>query len=270
MSRSESWPPDRFYWAVVDANGWNSAGPLPRGCAGALADEVPVPIEDLHAVCAPAGNGKLIVCAAEREAIQALDPETLSLGPSELPEGISGLAGLQSLELLTGEFEPLPIRRVRTRRRILALATVALCGGLVSYGLSRRAETWLDLSAQQRAAAVTLAASTIPSGDPDLLALEANRVRGRKSPKELSPAPDASIALAELLQIWPTEVGNKPQGITIAPTSMSCSVLVEGDPSPFLKALQAPRGWVLHEPRLNSSGAATRLTLHLTPEGAQR
>jgi hypothetical protein len=272
MSRytSESWPAERFYWAVVDANGWTTSGPLPKGCIGALADEVPIPADELHAVCTPTSDLRLVVCAVERPALEDLDPNLLSLTPAELPDAVGGLVEPSALELLVGEFEPRPLRRARSRNLGLILLTLAVCGALVSFGLSRRAESWRQLSGQRSTATMTLAASVIPGGNPDQLALEANRIRGRKPPPELRPAPDASLALAGLLQVWPTEIGNRPQGITVSPGSISCSVLVEGDPSPFLQSLRAPKGWKLQEPRLNTTGSATRLTLQFNPEGGER
>ena len=68
----QRWPAERFFWALLEAPGYTRAGELPIGLRQALEDEVPA--EDLHAVCAPAADGRLIVCAAPREVLRAVNP----------------------------------------------------------------------------------------------------------------------------------------------------------------------------------------------------
>jgi hypothetical protein len=51
----------------------------------------------------------------------------------------------------------------------------------------------------------------------------------------------------------------------VSEAGATVSVSVEGDPTPFLKAMKPPPGWGMDEPRLNSADKLTRLTLQLRP-----
>jgi hypothetical protein len=42
-ARHETWPMERFYWAVLEAPGYTRAGPLAPGLRPLLDDDVPVP-----------------------------------------------------------------------------------------------------------------------------------------------------------------------------------------------------------------------------------
>jgi hypothetical protein len=144
-ARHETWPMERFYWAVLEAPGYTRAGPLAPGLRPLLDDDVPVPGESLHAVGVPLGGGRLLVCAAERERLAGVDAGVLRLTPGDVPEFAGGVDA-SGLNLLVGEFEPGLLRRARTRRHLLAMAACLLCAALVSVGLLRRAAGWNTLA----------------------------------------------------------------------------------------------------------------------------
>src|SRR5688572_9736838 len=106
------WPAERFYWAVLEAPGWARSGPIADGLRGPLADEVPTSL-DLHGACAPLGDGTVLACAAPASEIEALRATALSLTPESLPDFARGRCDPSVLNLLTGPFEPLPVRRAR-------------------------------------------------------------------------------------------------------------------------------------------------------------
>lgn len=268
--RHPRWPAERFYWALVEAPGYTARGELPPGLRPALEEQVPVPVETLHAVVAPASNGALLVCAAAKSELESLAGDALSLTPAALPAFAVDLGiAPDDLNLLVGALEPRAIRRGRACRRLAALTAVVLCAALISVGLLRRAEHWV----RQAAAAETALANLLMrcnQSSADALALELARVERLAQPAEIPSIPDASIALASLLSAWPAQAPSKPQSIAVNPAGISVSVTVEDDPGPFLRAFNPPAGWTLDEPRLNSAGALTRLSLQLrrgTPEG---
>src|SRR5690606_20144757 len=72
--RRLSWPPDRFYWGVLDVRD------LPRNADRCylLEPVLPVPIESVQAVYEPVGDGRVLACAAPREALEVLEANALS------------------------------------------------------------------------------------------------------------------------------------------------------------------------------------------------
>lgn len=268
MTTHATWPTDRFFWAVLDAPGLKRAGVLPIGLLPMLEEEAPVDAIDLHAVCVPLRDGGLAVCAAEQAALSEVQPATLSLTPESVPPFLEGRVAPERFNLLLGAFEPRPIRARRVKQHAFAAATVLLCGLLVAIGLHRRASRWESLADSARAAAAELAAAHAPTGRPEDLAAEANRLRAtRESLAKAVAPPDGALALASVLHAWPASVPSKPQSISVSPAGISVSVSLEGDPAAFLRGFTPPPGWALDEPRLNTAANLTRLSLQLRPMG---
>jgi hypothetical protein len=252
-----TWPAERFYWSVLD--GAVKAGPVPPGLLAALEGDLPEPLEHLHAVCAPIGEGRVIVCAARRaELAQVRSPR---LTPDRLPPCAEGDAS--ALNLLVGEFEPRVFRRARARQRLIAMAAVIVCALLVMLGLWRRARVWDVEAADARRAQAALLRG-VGALSTEALAQDLARTR-RDSAGRVMPPPDASLTLASVLSSWP-RVPSKPSSLSIAEKTASLAVSVEGDASPFLSAFKAPPGWTLQEPQVSAMGALTRLTLLLKKE----
>lgn len=283
MTRSDpkavhvTWEPERLYWAVVHAPAWRRAGELPPGLRPELADEVPVPPDELHAVCAPAGDGRVIVCAASRSALENLPGEAVTLTPASLPACIGiddGAVSPGVLNLLVGPHEPVPVRRARRRRHLIGAASVALCSALLALGLVRRAAHWDNVAKDAAAARASVLSRAGLSGGgsegPHALAAELARLRRRAAAStSVRPAPDAAVALASVLKAWPADVPSRPESLRISQSGATIAVNVDNDPAPFLEAFKPPEGWRAAEPRLNVSGSVTRLMLELTPETAR-
>jgi len=255
------WPESRFYWSVLEAPGPVRAGAVPPGLLAALEEDLPEPFDGLHAVCAPAGDGKVIVCAARRADLAQVDARSLRLTPEDLPAFASG--DTSSLNLLVGEFEPAPIRRARSRRSLGAMAAVLSCTLLVVLGLVRRAQAWSRDAIRAREAQAGLL-RTLNTASPEALAQDLARIR-RESAGRIQPPPDASLPLAAILSSWPN-LPSKPSSLSVSEKTASIAVSVEGDAAPFLKAFKSPPGWRLEEPQVSAMGPLTRLTLLLHRE----
>ncbi len=260
------WPAERFYWSVVEASAWRRCGPAPEVFRQIIEEQSPCEPGELHTVCAPLDEHRVVVCAAERSELASLGAGTLTLTPESLPPCIEGVADPLLLNLLVGEFEPLLVRRSRWQRHLTAATIVLLCGLLVGTGLARRASYWTAVagSAEAEAEAVLKQAGGLKE-----TTLSAEVARLRKLASGLRPArpeDDASLALAELLRSWPAAVPSMPQSLAISRGAASISVSVEGDPAPFLRAFVPPSGWRLDEPRLNSTDRITRLSLNVRRE----
>jgi len=229
---------------------------------GLIEEDVPVLAEDIWAVGARAKNDKFVVCALRRSELATLAPGTLALTPEYVPGFVDAHPAL--FNLLTGEFEPRPIRRARLRGHALAAAATLLCACLFALGLSRRADVWhagaLTVRQSSRSIVDSLALSVFWTKDDLTMELMQRR---QAIPGEVHIPGDASLTLASIIAHWPTEMAAKTQSISATGDSASLSVTVPGDPTLFLAALKTPEGWRLEEPRLAATEKATRLTLEL-------
>jgi hypothetical protein len=265
VSSTLRWPPDRFYWSVLDAPGWQRSGELPAGLRPPFEEDVPLPGEGVHAVCCPLEDGKMLVCGARREELSEVSAEVHALTPESLPPCIDANIDPAKLNLLVGEFEPRTIRRARRVRHFAGALAMVLCSILVAVGLERRAEVHRGLASEARQARATLLAQVGPAARvEDLRAEVAALRRSAEAGQRIHPPLDAAPGLVDLLKRWPAEAKAQPQSLSISGTSMGMSVLVEGHPSRFLEELGAPEGWILDQPRLTSVDRSTRLDLRFT------
>lgn len=266
------WSPDRLYWAVLEAPGRQPPGPIPPGLLALLADEIPEPSHAVHAVgvAVPAQPGRVAVCVARKVDLADLPSTAARLVPSALPDFIDGSVDADALNLLVGEFEPPSARRARTRRHALSATAVTLCAALATLGLFRREQAWSSDAAQARAARAALLAQTEHT-DEDALRAALVRDRDRAAAEaHQRPLSDASRALAQLLDAWPLDVPNEPQSLAVGQDQAALSVILGGDPAPFLRALKPIEGWSAQEPRINSGGGVVRLTMTLLRDQAVR
>ena len=266
-------PSERCFWAVVEAPGVGVVGPLPEALVGDLADALPVPADEVFAVCAPAGGGRLLICAARRTDLSDVAEDAVSLTPASVPEQLGARVEPDLLNLLVGECEPWRARRSRVRRNVSAAVVVLMVSTLATIGTFRRAR-----NEDRRADAVSQATESLvgrlmPDAAPAtaLLALDEELTRLHRAARAgaesaYAPPADASGALASLLSAWPCQVPSKPQSLSVSGNAIMVSVLLDGpDATAFLDALHAPPGWALEEPRLNTSSGTTRLGLSMKP-----
>jgi hypothetical protein len=278
------WPAERFFWSVLEAPGLSASytGPVPEGVLTLLADDLPIPLEDVHAVGLAIGPGRLLVCAARRSDLEVLPPGALSLTPESVPafaEALvveSGDADVTALNLLIGEFEPAAIRRARARTHLIAAATVAIASMLAALGLARRAEILSRDAEAARQASTSLVRGWVvdPTGDAFALQRELQRIREAHTQTQTIAVPiDVAPVLTETLLGWPTELAAEAQSIALAPSTLSLSVLLDEsvEPARFLQALRPPAGWRIDEQRHanvgpgRETGAQTRLSIRLKP-----
>lgn len=260
------WSAERFYWSLLEVPQWKRAGELPAGLRMLLEEDVPVPVDSLHAVGLPLRDGRVLVCAVESAALQSLSEGAATLTPERVPEFVGGKIDPSALNLLVGAYEPRPLRRARFRRHLVSAAALLVASALVSVGLLRRATMWERADAEGRAATAVVLGRTLPKSTPDGLALELGRTRRlADAAVKIRPPRDAASSLESLVRAWPASVSSKPQSVAISESGASISVSVEGDATAFLKAMKPPPGWSMDEPRLNATEAVTRLTLQLRP-----
>ncbi|MCC6228412.1 MAG: hypothetical protein IT432_04210 [Phycisphaerales bacterium] len=278
-SATLTWPADRFYWATLPPGIVRRDGVLPPGAIELVRDQVPVPIEQLHAAAVLAtsrtgeasgagGVDHAIVCMIEREALRSLDPGVLMLTPETIPACVVP-PGMDTpdpsrLNLLTGEFEPRAVRSHRRRRAGIVLGAIAISCLVVSLDLSRRAEQLRRIARNDTAAAQAVLARVSGSGVPDAIALEREleQLRSIASLAGRAPSFDAPRALAEIVGAWPGNAGPGdtgtsvegalPQSLSVRPDASTLTVRTPGAPAVFLAAWKTPAGWTSAEPRVQS------------------
>lgn len=276
-----SWPPDRFYWAVLDVPGVPIRSPRPPGAEAldlALSDEVPLPMEGLHAVYARLDDPRVLACAAPRTDLTALDAGALELLPSALPDFVGRPVNDLSLNLLVGDFEPVTLRRARRTHAHALAATILVLSCLAAIGLLRRASYAEETVLAADRDAVRAAAAAMPDvpRDSALLTIrlrdELDLLRRTRRPQAVHSF-DAAVTLADVLAAWPATLpASSPastQTISITPTSLSMIVGLEQDAATFLDGLGTPPGWRRNEPRVTRSASGVQTSIQYQREGTR-
>ena len=279
-SSALTWPSARFYWAILDSPGYARSGPLPPGLLPALADEIPEPLDHLHAVCTPipsssSSTQRVLICACPAADLATLDPSIIELRPDAIPAEFNLSPDIVLPNLLTGAHEPAPLRSARRARHTIAAITLLIFSLLLSLGLARRAKhAALSTALATRAADALLADLTPDRREPTLAAAASNTNSLASAARSARLPRDAATDLASLLTAWPASTPAKPQSLSIADTTISLAVTIEvdpaatdssTDPAPFLKSFSPPSGMTLDEPRIASLAGITRINLTLHP-----
>lgn len=289
------WPAHRFWWAILEAElppsrRDRNARPLSPGLLLALEPELPIPIDEVHAVDLPLWDGRVLACAAARDDLAALSAHVVSLTPTSVPEFLHDEVPAdvaRRLNVLVGEFAPAPLRARSRRTHALAAITGSLLVAAACLGLIRRAQHWsalADTDDARIAETLRTASSLLPPGstgfmgdgdlrgeskgtlDPDRLALVVQRQRAVALRQKTLQAPrDAATDLAAILAAWPSTKGTQVHSINITLVDASLALSVEGDPAPLLASFVPPAGWRMDEPRLNASDRLTRVNIVLRP-----
>ena len=282
-------PSERFYWAVLDAS---TLPGRPRNTTqlGYLFENyLPVPIENVHAVYArhqSASGRHWIACGMQREdlqkALEGVPPDTVMLGPAEVPEFVGPSIDSRTLNLLTGAFEPRAVRTLRARWLLCITAMIVMCTAVLVFGLERRRLHYEGGSVQLRAARQNIyamvlgspaldqsASSTSRGHPPDLrLIAEARQLQQtRQQPASIVAPTDVSETLAKLLSRWPHELIIETESILITPTALTIrgSALSTGDVQELADALGKLEGWQLQQPQVSASGQTVQAALQLKP-----
>ncbi len=274
--RRLAWPPERFYWGLLDVRD------VPRNADRGYLFEplLPVPIESVHAVYIPAGEGRMLACAASREALEELEPAALSLAPESLPNAVVGVdVDPNRLNLLVGPYEPRQVRRLRAIWHFSIAAILAACAGLVAFGLHERAQVHARAAGDAQEALNALYDQVLSGGgrlagstqNPGLLlSTELERLRRTRTAADPNHGvDDAAPVLADLLARWPGQVLLRTESLTVTATEITLIGLVDSADKvePLRAAVAELDGWRLALPRTESTGEAdVRVTLRLTRE----
>ncbi len=180
---------------------------------------LPIPIEQLHSAQVAIANGGFLIVGIEPDRLRAylatrtdITPATWELVPDRLPEHVAEIPGaaqrLSTLNLLHGDFEPAPSRRLRTIMAFAIHLGLAMTVLLVVIGVERRVQLARDHAVAQRLATRAALALVIPDAPggvkPELrLTMEVRRLeQAARDPAATSG--DLAHLIQALWRVWPT------------------------------------------------------------------
>lgn len=288
FSQDKALPPQQFFWAVLDASALASGNSrITREHLGYLFESfLPLPIEQVHAAYWKHRNGSLqfVACGMQRDRLKqwiaAQPQEPTSLRPIEVPEFIVQQLGIgidtHELNLLSEDFEPPTVTRLRRRWMNYSLVAVLILCVLSVIGLERRTLALVRQSATVHGARSNAIAqivglgSSSPTGNAELLMTAELRTlrQTRTQPKRSDSAEtDCSAILADLLAHWPDDLHVQTESLIIAPTSITfrgvapTSRVIQA----LAESLQRFDGWNVQQPQISASRDVIQATIQLKP-----
>lgn len=292
-SSSPAWratvPAEECYWAVLDStilatHRLTLRGRIQTGLGYLFEDVLPLPIDSVHAVYVALPNRRFLACGVDRDLLRAslesgIGPSQLHvLGPEGVPEELSVELDAQSINLLTGPFEPAPKRRLRAGLAYSLCITIILAAMLTLFGLNRRAGT-VEAQIRQTDEARTslcdqvLGARKRSAGPRDLqLTAEVRRLRQTHG-RETHHLEASSIApsLGEVLARWPRGLSMRTEVITVAGETVTIRGLIpdSGKAQQLARALENVPGWELQQPEFTQVKGAVQVTIRLVSQSSR-
>lgn len=294
-------PSSSFYWALLDEGMLKGRSGRRKQQLDYLFESVlPLPVEQLQTAYLKVTNAqdrpRCLACGMDRERLKnVLDEAAIkphAIVPSELPGFIRSEVGSldpepESLNLLTGDYEPAALKRARRGWRLqVAVLFILLCV-VITLGLQRRARHAMDEVARFESLRRDLtqqalgAQGTLGGRQPAELQLtaELRRLRQtRQQPRAELALADVSHDLAGVLSHWPAaedlfvqteSISVTPTAITIraiAPNSADIQQLADsmiGLTGPANGEQTSLGGWELAQPQVNAARNAVQGTIQL-------
>jgi len=261
-------PPERFYWAVLDA----PAARDRRAALGYLFEAVlPVPVERVHAVYVQLSDGRFLACGMDRDQIAGHE-SALVLGPKGLPEFLDEAVDPVAINLLVGSFEPWAVRRSRRRVALIACAATLACGLVVRWGHLRRAAHWNEVTESFARATAGVYDRVLPASTgsvppaarltSELRSLDRTRSDAPAgSPREIAPT------LAAMLASWPSDLRASTESLAAAPGAITLTVRLPDEASAerLERELRPPPGWRVSQPTVQREHDGLTVRVRMEP-----
>lgn len=276
--------PERFYWAVLspglqEASLRRLDAPMTRAVLDeAFAGHLPVEFASVAPAYTRLPDGKVLACAMPTATLE--EPglaSAITLAPSLLPGWLSQEADPETLNVLTGVFEPRAVLATRQRRSLTTAGLAAMVALGCIIGFERRAAHARATEQAAFAALDELVRSKpaqdlgIRSEQPALersvaLDRELSRLRATRNSQASLGLADAADPLASVLAAWPRGTKAQVQSLSAAPTQLSLSALLPTlpDAEKLASALGSAPGWAPAQPQITTSGKGVQMQLTLT------
>lgn len=238
--------PEEFFWAMLRVEGIH-ARKLESAATRALLDEafaahLPVALDRVATAylrLPTPGESTIIACGLALDRLHTPEMHrAITISPTSFPAWIPGVASDDGdpscLNILSGAWEPEPVRSARCRLSLLRAGVAACIGIAIAFGFWRTANY---AHAQTRVAdaafAVTLAAapgSISAHSDPTFAASrELARLRATRPDAGAVGVVDASAELESVLRAWPKNVDTKVSLLSVNSRGVQIEAVVPGN-----------------------------------------
>jgi len=240
-----------------------------RALLFALEQDLPLPVDDIHAVFVAGSDNRIIACACLRDHLVRLAAFSDVVHPVEIPGWLDCDRGAAEFNLLGGEIASNRVRRMGVVQLVAVLLVCTLLSGLLSTGFVLRSRAFERV--RQDAHAATSAAQRLvlpPAGagaQPASIRLAAlvRTVNANSLAVTDSDFVPATDSLEQILARWPQDV--RLQRLTVGKQDIRIDLTmpVSLDPSLLIGALEDLEGWVLSAPVIRRSQETTAVSLSL-------
>jgi hypothetical protein len=274
--------PERLYWSVLDPKPLGRTAIARTECGYLFEDALPLPIESVHASYRWLPDGRVVACGIERAVLEAMDRAgALTLVPASVPEPVLEAIGTNAvascdardLNLLTGPFEPAPVRAARRRLLLTAAAIAVAFAAVTGWGVVRRGDA-LDRATErveERRVEILTAAY---AGDRTESALppeyrlvgELRQLTSTRS-STLPPIFDAGPGVAAMVAAWPQEIDARCDAIGVSERTASIRGTAKDSAvmSRLEEAYRGISGWSMPaSPQFSSGSSGLSFTITLT------
>lgn len=270
-SRVTTLPDGSCFWSVIDvAAAAGLRGPAKnRALRFALEPDLPLPLEDVHAVFLATGDGSITACACRRDELDRLAENADVVNPETVPEWIACNQAAAEINLLDGDVTSARVRRTRVARVVLLLVVAALLSLIVSVGFVRRTQALNQIENDLRAAIKSAQGLVLPPAGPNAqpasirLAAALRDVSIASGSVQQSSEQPATDALRMVLESWPEGTRLKRLSIGKQDIRIDLTMQAEHDPSGFIAGLEGLQGWKLSAPVIRRSQSETTISLSL-------
>ncbi len=281
-------PADQFYWGILDRSVLpRSARHAPEQLGYLFESRLPVPIDSIHAVYIPIDDDRVLAVGAPVEFLNEADlTDVLTLTPDELPEWIDDdvrtEVDVDSINLLTGPWTPIAIRRGRRRMTGWATAFVVACAGLLMVSFERQRHAFATAEGDARDATMDVYAevlgdsvrATVNSSFPPeqrLIAEHRRLLQTRSGPEETREERiDAADLLTAIIERWPTEQYIETETISVTGGAVTLVLRAPSleDVQPIADAFADLPGWQVTQPQTVARQDHVDITLRFTRKEA--
>jgi hypothetical protein len=288
-------PPERFYWAVLDASSlprsmlpWRAGARRSKRFGYLFETHLPIGIDEVHATYTrcpqvnpspgtseDAGSPRddhVLACAIE---LTALDDacDALSLAPSSLPPFVAHDAAKLDpgrLNLLFGLYLPAPVARAQSRLLVAVAIVLLAVTATITVALERRSAGWRTRENAAALATDAVYARALSPEEragathPSILLTAALRTAEREAGANAAAPPvDAAVTLSKLMSLWPRATDARVESLAVSQGTIELSAGVDGadDAEALAEALQPLGGWEMHQPRVSSGHGGLRVNL---------
>ena len=259
------------FWAALDA----SASSGLRGKARrrallfALEQELPLPLEEIHAVFVEQPHGKVAACASKRDVLIRLAESADIVIPKTVPGWLECDREPSTFNLLSDGCASRRASRLRTVSCIGVVVLLGILSGLLTAGFAIR-DSGFQRQRENTLNAILAAQNLVlpPAGagvQPASIRLAA-LLRTTKTNTQFigdTGSPPATDALEQVLARWPQDAQLQRLAIGKRDIRIDLTMPSDFDPSVFIGALENVAGWALSAPVVRRSDVTTSVSLRL-------